>query len=170
MWCDHACERSTLKYFLHFPSLNINYLCLKSPYWILLGNPFLQILIPSSTPLHLSWWMTRKFSIRPNDKKVECSTTFLKLTCTIKEPYFLWIFINNYSNNWQWALTWCLWLIGNQTAHKVRMGTPQVGHQLAQILLWDWKMCELWDSIINKVMFDTFTFQATFCKMSSHFN
>jgi hypothetical protein len=32
---------------------------------ILLGKPFLQILIPSRTPLHLSWWITRKFSIRP---------------------------------------------------------------------------------------------------------
>ena len=39
------------------------YLCLKSAYMILLGKPFLQILIPSSTPLHLSWWMTRKFCI-----------------------------------------------------------------------------------------------------------
>ena len=29
-------------------------LCLKSPYRILLGKPFLQILIPSSTPLHRS--------------------------------------------------------------------------------------------------------------------
>ena len=42
------------------------YLCLKSLYWILLGKPFLQILMPSSTPLHLSWWMTKKFSMRPS--------------------------------------------------------------------------------------------------------
>lgn len=32
----------------------VDYLCLKSPYRIRLGKPFLQILIPSNTPLHLS--------------------------------------------------------------------------------------------------------------------
>lgn len=40
-------------------------LCLKSPYGILLGNPFLQIRMPSRTPLHLSWCRTSLWSIRP---------------------------------------------------------------------------------------------------------
>ena len=31
----------------------------------LFGNPFLQILMPSSTPLQVSWCMTRKGSTRP---------------------------------------------------------------------------------------------------------
>lgn len=51
-------------------------LCLKSPYSILLGKPFLQILIPSSTPLQRSWWMTNAFSIRPKFTK----NRFIKLT------------------------------------------------------------------------------------------
>lgn len=46
----------------------VDYLCLKSPYRIRLGKPFLQILIPSNTPLHLSWWMTRWCSIIPTSQ------------------------------------------------------------------------------------------------------
>jgi len=34
------------------------YLCLNSAYNILLGKPFLQIRMPSSTPLHWSWFNT----------------------------------------------------------------------------------------------------------------
>lgn len=33
--------------------------------------------------------------------------------------------------------TWSLGLIGNQAAHKVGVGAPQVGHQLPQIFLQD---------------------------------
>ena len=40
-------------------------LCLKSPYKILLGNPFLQMRMPSSTPLHLSWCRTSSCSMAP---------------------------------------------------------------------------------------------------------
>ncbi|KAG7235767.1 hypothetical protein INR49_002269 [Caranx melampygus] len=32
---------------------------------ILLGKPFLQILMPSSTPLQRSWCITRGFSMAP---------------------------------------------------------------------------------------------------------
>lgn len=39
--------------------------CLNSAYKIRFGKPFLQILIPSRTPLHLNWWRTRKGSITP---------------------------------------------------------------------------------------------------------
>ena len=35
------------------------YLCLNSGYSILLGKPLRQIRIPSSTPLHCSWWSTK---------------------------------------------------------------------------------------------------------------
>lgn len=41
------------------------HLCLKSAYRMRFGKPFLQILIPSRTPLHLSWWRTKKGSITP---------------------------------------------------------------------------------------------------------
>lgn len=45
------------------------YLCLKSAYRTLLGNPFLQILIPSSTPLHLSWCRTSSCSMAPSNSE-----------------------------------------------------------------------------------------------------
>lgn len=48
-----------------FPRWTRTNLCLKSANGILLGNPFLQIRIPSSTPLQASWCMTRKASITP---------------------------------------------------------------------------------------------------------
>ena len=41
------------------------YLCRNSWKGILLGKPFRQIRIPSSTPLHLSWCKTRLDSITP---------------------------------------------------------------------------------------------------------
>lgn len=41
------------------------YRCLNSAYRIRFGKPFLQILIPSRTPLHLNWWRTRNGSITP---------------------------------------------------------------------------------------------------------
>ena len=41
------------------------YLCLNSAYNILLGKPFLQIRMPSSTPLHWSWFNTKSASICP---------------------------------------------------------------------------------------------------------
>jgi len=44
-------------------------LCLKSAYRTLLGNPFLQILIPSSTPLHLSWCRTSSCSMAPSNSE-----------------------------------------------------------------------------------------------------
>ena len=43
----------------------IAYLCRNSWKGILLGKPFRQIRIPSSTPLHLSWCKTRLDSITP---------------------------------------------------------------------------------------------------------
>ena len=36
----------------------------------------------------------------------------------------------------QQCLTRSFGLIGDDAAHKVRVGAPQVGHQLVQILLW----------------------------------
>ena len=42
-----------------------HYLCLNSPYGILLGKPFLQIRMPSSTPLHWSWFITKAASTSP---------------------------------------------------------------------------------------------------------
>ena len=41
------------------------YLILKSGYSILLGNPRMQILIPSSTPLQVSWCMMSGGSTSP---------------------------------------------------------------------------------------------------------
>lgn len=43
--------------------------CLNSAYKMRFGKPFLQILIPSRTPLHRSWWRTRKGSITPGDHR-----------------------------------------------------------------------------------------------------
>merc|ERR1719494_874230 len=43
----------------------IAYLVLKSRYMTLLGKPLRQILIPSNTPLHVSWCITRKGSTKP---------------------------------------------------------------------------------------------------------
>lgn len=40
-------------------------LCLNSGYCSLLGNPFLQIRIPSSTPLHANWCRIRWLSVTP---------------------------------------------------------------------------------------------------------
>lgn len=47
------------------------YRCLNSAYRIRFGKPFLQILMPSKTPLHLNWCRTRKGSITPERKKEE---------------------------------------------------------------------------------------------------
>ncbi len=98
------------------------YLCLKSPYRILLGKPFLQILIPSSTPLHLSWWITKKFSIRPAMQMFLMFQKYFQ-NCDAFESSRI-------------KFTWSLGLIRNQAAHKVRVSAPQISHQLTQVLLW----------------------------------
>lgn len=48
---------------------SLAYRCLKSGYGSRLGKPFLQIRIPSSTPLHVNWCITRCESMTP-----ECMT------------------------------------------------------------------------------------------------
>lgn len=64
--CENPCSCCMSK---QRPDLSsFSHLCLKSPYRILLGKPFLQILMPSNTPLQRSWWITSWFSITPVSK------------------------------------------------------------------------------------------------------
>merc|ERR1719454_2542420 len=52
------------EFMVTFPPERIAYRILKSGYRILLGNPRMQILMPSSTPLQVSWCMMRGGSRR----------------------------------------------------------------------------------------------------------
>lgn len=95
-------------------------LCLKSPYNILFGNPFLQIRMPSRTPLHLSWCRTSLWSIRPMTVQHRDILIFLALVNWSFCQFLLCVL----------EITWGLCFIGNDTTHKMRMSCSQVGHQL----------------------------------------
>lgn len=56
---------SLIKYNMHLNEISETHLCLNSWKTIRLGNPCLQIRIPSRTPLHLSWSRTRWGSSLP---------------------------------------------------------------------------------------------------------
>ena len=73
--------------------VRISYLCLNSWKTILLGNPCLQILIPSSTPLHLNWSKIKWESIFP--------------ACLLETWMIMWgsLILQNVSNYLQWWST-----------------------------------------------------------------
>ena len=98
-------------------------LCLKSAYRILLGKPFLQMRMPSSTPLHLSWCRTSSCSMAPKKKDM-----FSIESSPEKSRWSL--------SGHQKCLTRSFSFIGDDAAYKVWVSAPQVGHQLIQILLW----------------------------------
>lgn len=89
-----------------------SYLCLKSPYRILLGKPFLQILIPSSTPLQRSWWITRWCSMMPKhqhrDKPLTIETSETQCischTFWLGKPGVLVSFGIRHLTKWGWVL------------------------------------------------------------------
>ena len=51
------------------PPLPMTYRCLKSGYTMRLGKPLRQIRIPSSTPLQVSWCITKWESITPGERR-----------------------------------------------------------------------------------------------------
>lgn len=89
-----------------------SYLCLKSPYRILLGKPFLQILIPSSTPLQRSWWITRWCSMMPKhqhrDRPLTIETSETECischTFWLGKPGVLVSFGIRHLTKWGWVL------------------------------------------------------------------
>lgn len=116
--------------------------CLNSAYRIRFGKPFLQILIPSRTPLHLSWWRTRKGSITPGNhiETLKTSGSGIQLTVLIflHSTFILGYLCYRHVVTKCWCFidsTWILGLVGDDAADKVRLSCAEVSHQLIKILL-----------------------------------
>lgn len=62
----------------------------------------------------------------------EGASTFGKLVWKLNRPTP----VSAMSSEYKGGLTRCLGLVRNQAPHKVRMGAPQVSHQLVQVFLW----------------------------------
>ena len=105
---------------------------LKAGYSSLLGNPLLQILMPSSTPLQVSWCMTSPASIQPDFLIslgmmqrtkwgwVECKLSINFIRDSWKETN-VYVFICDLGKYWKWSgllvsdessVSWSQWHTG----------------------------------------------------------